>query len=82
MSDDIWTRDEIDSPCQKICVIHPEADLCIGCLRTRAEIASWSRLSPEARQTIMASLPERAPSLTGRRRGGRRSRITPGDGQE
>jgi predicted Fe-S protein YdhL (DUF1289 family) len=81
MTDDIWTREEIDSPCQKICVIHPEADLCIGCLRTRVEIASWSRLSPEARQTIMASLPERAPSLTSRRRGGRRSRVTPGGGQ-
>jgi len=69
MSDDIWTRDEIDSPCQKICVMHPEADLCIGCLRTRSEIAVWSRLTPEERTEIMAALPTRAPRIVGKRRG-------------
>ena len=69
MSDDIWTRDEIDSPCQKICVMHPEADLCIGCLRTRGEIAVWSRLTPDERTEIMADLPTRAPRIVGKRRG-------------
>ncbi len=72
--DDIWARREIASPCQKICVIHPAEDLCIGCLRSRAEIAQWSTLSPEARADIMAELPARAPRLS-KRRGGRRARI-------
>ena len=26
MSDEVWTRDEIESPCVKICLIHPEAE--------------------------------------------------------
>ena len=73
MSDDTWKRDEIDSPCNKICVLHPTAGICLGCYRTGAEIAGWSRLSPEARQTLMADLPDRKSLLPGRR-GGRRRR--------
>ncbi|MBY8975564.1 DUF1289 domain-containing protein [Rhodobacteraceae bacterium NNCM2] len=69
-SDDIWQRDEIDSPCVKICVIHPEARICIGCLRTGEEISSWSRMTPEERKTLMAELPERQGKLA-KRRGGR-----------
>ena len=39
MSDDIWARDEIESPCVKICVIHPAEGLCTGChaWKTRQE---------------------------------------------
>jgi len=71
MSEDPWRRDEIDSPCVKTCVIHPEARLCVGCLRSIDEITAWSRMSPETRREVMAELPERRPALT-RRRGGRR----------
>ena len=71
MSDEIWRRDEIDSPCQKICMMHPQADICIGCNRTRDEITRWSTMTPEARKTIMAALPSRAPKPTRR---GRRPR--------
>lgn len=74
MTDDVWRRDEIDSPCRKVCVIEPRAGLCIGCLRTRAEIAGWSRLTPAARREVMAALPEREPLLTKRRRTGRARR--------
>ncbi|MCB1334038.1 MAG: DUF1289 domain-containing protein [Roseivivax sp.] len=74
MSDDIWTRDEIESPCIKICVVHPEARLCTGCLRSIDEITAWSRLSPEARRSIMAELPSRA-GLLNQRRGGRAARL-------
>lgn len=74
MSEDIWQRREIASPCRKVCVIHPAEDLCIGCLRSRAEIARWSVLTPEERAAIMAELPARAPRLA-KRRGGRRARL-------
>lgn len=73
---EIWQRQEIDSPCVKICVIHPDAKICVGCHRTGDEIAIWSRLTPEARRAIMADLPERGKSLT-QRRGGRLGRKTP-----
>ena len=39
MTDGVWKRDEIESPCVKICVLHPEARICLGCLRTADEIA-------------------------------------------
>ncbi|MDN5568795.1 MAG: DUF1289 domain-containing protein [Paracoccus sp. (in: a-proteobacteria)] len=48
-----------DSPCIQICQIETDHDLCIGCFRTLDEIACWGMLSPQARQAIMATLPER-----------------------
>ena len=72
--DEVWKRDERQSPCVKICVMHPEAKLCIGCYRTNAEIAAWSRMSSEERQEIMAELPSREPQLKSKRRGGRKRR--------
>lgn len=74
MTDEIWKRNEIESPCVKICVLHPEAKICIGCLRTGAEIAAWSRMGSEERRAVMAELPARAPQLA-RRRGGRAGRV-------
>jgi uncharacterized protein len=74
MSDDIWKRDEVESPCVKICVVHPEARLCTGCLRTIDEITQWGRMSREDRRTVMAALPERRKQLSVRR-GGRAARM-------
>ena len=74
MSDDIWNRDEIRSPCIRVCVIHPQARICAGCFRTSDEIAAWSRMRPAERTAIMAELPDRA-GLLKRRRGGRAARL-------
>ncbi len=74
MSDDVWKRAEIESPCVKICLIHPEARICIGCHRTAEEIADWSRMTPDRRREIMAELPGRSLTL-GHRRGGRAARL-------
>lgn len=68
---EVWKRDEIDSPCVKVCVIHPESGLCMGCYRTRHEVAGWSRMTPDLRQSVMAELPTRAPLIKGKRRGRR-----------
>ena len=73
MKDEVWKRDEVQSPCVKVCVVHPQERICVGCLRTIDEISAWSRLSHEARDAIMAELPSRAPRLS-RRRGGRAAR--------
>jgi predicted Fe-S protein YdhL (DUF1289 family) len=69
MDDEIWSRSEPDSPCVKLCTIHPEEGICIGCYRTLAEIAAWSAMAPGDRRKIMDELPARAPLLR-RRRGG------------
>ena len=63
MRDEVWMRDEIESPCVKICVVHPEARICTGCYRTIDEITAWSRMTPEARRETMATLPDRAALL-------------------
>lgn len=76
MSDasEVWSRQEIESPCVRICVIHEEAGLCVGCRRTRHEIAGWSRMTPEARRKVMDEFDQRAGQFP-KRRGGRAKRI-------
>jgi len=71
--DDIWKRDEIDSPCVKICVIHPQAEICVGCFRTLNEIEEWSTLTPDQRNAIRIKLTVRGKTLV-KRRGGRTGR--------
>ena len=74
MTDEIWRREVIESPCIKVCLMHPQAGLCIGCCRTAEEIAAWSTMTPEARRAVMAVLPSRVPLVHGTRRGGRAGR--------
>lgn len=73
----VWQREEIESPCIRICVIHPETRLCTGCHRTIDEITQWARMAPEARRAVMDALPERASRKPGRK-GGRAGRISRG----
>lgn len=75
MTNEVWTRNEVQSPCVKLCVVHPEERICVGCYRSIDEISAWSRLSPAERTAIMAELPARAPRLQ-KRRGGRMARVT------
>jgi uncharacterized protein len=70
----LWKRDEVESPCVKVCVVHPTERICVGCLRSLDEIAAWSRMSSEERRDVMAELPERASKLV-QRRGGRAARL-------
>lgn len=74
MSDGIWKRQEIQSPCIQICVVHPQERICTGCYRTIDEITQWSKMTPEDRTRIMDELPSRAPRLA-KRRGGRAARL-------
>lgn len=77
MSDSVWQRDEPESPCVKVCMIHPAEGLCIGCLRTLDEIARWGAMPPEERRAVLAALPARAPRLR-KRRGGHAARVEEG----
>jgi predicted Fe-S protein YdhL (DUF1289 family) len=49
----------IVTPCIKVCVVDGESGLCMGCFRTLAEVASWSRLDDGQRETIMSELAQR-----------------------
>lgn len=74
MNDQVWSRDEVESPCVQICVVHPQERICTGCYRTVDEIARWTQMTPEERRAVMAELPARAPRLK-KRRGGRAARL-------
>jgi len=74
MNDDVWQRDEIESPCIKLCVVHPDTRLCTGCARSIDEITRWSKLSHHERAEIIAELPFRSAVPKGRR-GGRAARM-------
>ena len=76
MNDKNWTRDEPDSPCKKVCVIHPEFGLCLGCFRTAEEVTRWAKFSPEKRRELLVELPSRAPMMRIRRGGRRRKTRT------
>lgn len=45
------------SPCDKTCRLHN--DRCVGCKRTRQEIAQWSRMNETDRNKIIKQLKER-----------------------
>ena len=76
MSDEVWKREEIASPCTKVCMVHPEARICVGCYRTADEITSWVAMGAEARAAVMEALPGRASLLKGRKGGVGRRRKT------
>jgi len=60
------------TPCVQTCVLDPLSGLCIGCGRTRDEIAAWSALSEPERLEIMAGLEARLLAARSRRsRGGK-----------
>lgn len=52
-------RPPLATPCVKICVVDGESGLCLGCLRTLAEVAGWTRLTDAERAEIMQGLPAR-----------------------
>jgi uncharacterized protein len=74
VSDEVWRRKEVESPCIKLCVVEPATGLCLGCFRSTEEIARWSAMTPEARRAVMAELPVRAERARPGRRGGRAAR--------
>jgi predicted Fe-S protein YdhL (DUF1289 family) len=57
---------DIESPCNKVCVVDPISALCIGCGRSLAEIESWLRMLPDQRVRVMAELPQRLSMLARR----------------
>jgi predicted Fe-S protein YdhL (DUF1289 family) len=54
------------SPCIKLCTLDPTGKLCVGCGRTRSEIARWTSMSQADRLQVMALLPARLAGLAGR----------------
>jgi len=49
----------VPSPCQSVCIMHPDTGWCEGCMRTLDEIAAWSRMDNPGKVAVWAQLPER-----------------------
>ena len=49
----------VATPCVMVCAVDGESGLCLGCFRTLQEIATWSRMTDEARAAVMADLSSR-----------------------
>jgi hypothetical protein len=49
----------VATPCVNVCVVDGDSGLCLGCYRTLAEVAGWTRFSDAERAAIMAGLPQR-----------------------
>ena len=53
----------LQTPCIRVCVVHPASGLCVGCGRSLDEIARWIALADEERSRIMAELPPRLAAM-------------------
>ena len=56
----------IASPCINVCRIDEATALCVGCLRTLDEIATWSVLSDDQRRDVWARLASRVEQVESR----------------
>jgi len=53
----------IGSPCTGICTVDEVSGYCLGCARTSAEIAEWSKAGNDRKRAIWAALPPRMEQL-------------------
>ena len=53
-----------ETPCTRICVVHPTLALCIGCGRSLDEIARWIDFDAAQRARVMAQLPARLAAMS------------------
>jgi len=55
----------IETPCSRVCTLHPRLRLCLGCGRSLDEITRWVEMKPAERSAIMARLPARLSVIRG-----------------
>lgn len=53
------TEKPLASPCINVCALD-DADICIGCQRSAAEITRWMRMDNAERRQVLARCVERA----------------------
>ncbi len=56
---------KLPSPCISICQIDPVSQNCMGCYRTRQEIARWPALTADEQQLLLQQLKQRRAEKTG-----------------
>jgi uncharacterized protein len=56
---------KLPSPCVSICQMDPQDGVCLGCYRTRAEIAAWRSMDQGDQLALLDILRERRATATG-----------------
>ena len=46
----------VETPCIKVCKLDLQTGRCLGCGRTRGEIAAWTSVTAAERRAVMARL--------------------------
>ena len=59
---------ELPSPCISICLMDSSDGVCLGCYRTRGEIASWRSMDEVDQLKLLDILSERRATATGTKR--------------
>ncbi len=47
---------DVPSPCTKVCKLDRTSGLCMGCLRTSAEVEAWRSLRPDQKRALLDRL--------------------------
>jgi hypothetical protein len=56
---------KLPSPCVSICQMDPQDGVCLGCYRTRAEIAAWRSMVQDDQLVLLDILRDRRAKATG-----------------
>ena len=56
---------KLPSPCVSICQMDPRDGVCLGCYRTRAEIAAWRSMDQDDQMALLDILRDRRAIATG-----------------
>jgi len=51
--------EEVKSPCNELCLVDEDTGLCVGCLRTSEEIASWSTYTNKKKAGVLEEIKNR-----------------------
>lgn len=57
------SEDRVPSPCRRQCTLDEDTQICLGCLRTLAEIKSWRSMAPADQRALLAVLDDRRRAL-------------------
>ena len=63
--DDSQTQTKLASPCISVCQMDAANRLCLGCYRTRGEIADWPSMSADEQSVLLSELRARRAAVTG-----------------
>ena len=55
----------LTSPCISVCQIDPNTGICLGCYRSRKEIAKWPAMSTDEQADLLQVLKHRRAEKTG-----------------